>query len=89
MAIYIVLSESNNPGLGKQIAELYPDDRSFKLNEQQWLIVDDKLANTISQDLNLAEGGAGGRTVIFRIASGGVGWHRKSLWEWLALKGTS
>ncbi|HEY3813856.1 MAG TPA: hypothetical protein VGL66_11575 [Caulobacteraceae bacterium] len=89
MAIFVVLAKEPSPQLGAKIAQLYPGDNHYKINDDQWLVSADKLASTISTDLEFPGGKAGVSGVVFPISGKGWGWHNTTLWEWLTLKGAS
>jgi hypothetical protein len=85
MAIYVVLSEANNTPLRDKIAAAYPNGGSYRINDQQWLLVSEQDAKDVGDGLGLSEGELGG-VAIFRVGAPYWGWHEKALWEWVALK---
>ena len=85
MAIFAVISDQPNPAINDKIIASYAENDRYKLNDNVWLIVADKLAETIGQELGIA-GGASGWVVVFGISPAYFGWHNKNLWEWLSLK---
>lgn len=85
MAVFLVLSDRANPQLGAKIKEAYPENFYEIANDNQWAVATgDVTTNDVKNKLGLQEGPYG-RVVVFKT-SGSAGWHKKSLWEWLALK---
>lgn len=88
MAVFVVISDAPNAALGQKIERLYPNAKSYKINDCSWLLNADKLTRAVADELELTQGSQG-RAVVLRASNSGSGWQAKSLWEWLTLQGES
>lgn len=84
MTIFAVLSDGPNQKLEEKIKELFPFD-NYKINDSQWLIDVDTIAQELATRLE-TRGGAMGRVLVLQATSSGSGWQNRSLWDWLTSK---
>jgi hypothetical protein len=85
MAIFAVLSEEPNAKLEARLDKMFEGDLKLKISDSQWLVVADKLAGTLADEIGIKKGEYG-RVIVLRASSSGSGWHRKSIWDWLNLQ---
>ncbi len=88
MAIYLVCTEGDAPGLQERITSKYPEDFFVFRENSAWLVNADKTTEELARQLGLYAGKGGesnGTGVVFRL-SNYTGFDRKAMWEWLELK---
>ena len=85
MTIFAVIPDAPQPGLAAKINELFPDGKSYGLNDRSWIVESDSLTQALSEELGVRDG-TYGRVLILRASTSGAGYHAKSLWEWLTSK---
>ena len=87
MAQFLVVGEDEDDGkLGHAVAQGYPDNY-IKAWTGAYLVSDESaVAQQVSAKLGVVGGGIG-RVLIVTIG-GYAGWAPKTVWEWLAVKGT-
>ena len=82
MPVFLIVSEENNPTLDDKVREMFPE-KYYVLSGNQWLVDAEETTSDMSKELEISEGNFG-RVTVFKI-DGYTGYHKKSLWEWLAL----
>ncbi len=83
MKLFAVIAESEE-GLESAIERIYPG-RFFHFGSGQWLIYSKGTARQVAAKLKI-QGGTKGRAVVLNVA-GYFGYHKASLWEWIAAEG--
>ena len=83
MTTFAIIAPAENPDLKTAVEENFPGN-FFEFSPGQFVVVaSDVTSQQVAEKLGAK--GEVGRLVVFTSA-GQFGWHRKDLWEWLAVK---
>lgn len=84
MAIFIVASAGQNPGLMESIA-IRRVGNFIQIAEGQWLVAADMTAQQLSDELGITSGSMGNSIFVAALSSY-YGRHRPEVWEWIRVK---
>ena len=87
MTTFAISSKGKSPELDQKLKEVYGEDNFHQVDENLRIIISQN--DVSAQDVYnriFSEGNSFGNFVIFSVTSY-FGYHSKSTWEWLKLKG--
>ena len=83
MALFVVLTDSENSALQSEIAKKFPNDHKH-LASNHWVVSSDKTARELSDHLGISDGKKGS-AIVFGLSSY-YGRYSNDLWEWIKTK---